>query len=183
MSRIGKLPIPIPNGVTVTIDGQATTVTGPKGSLTMTLHHHVQATTAEHQVTVTVRQPNSQYDRALWGLSRMLLSNMIIGVTQGYAKQLEISGVGFKAQASGQKLTLNLGFSHPIEFPIPDGLHAKVDKNTITIEGVDKQLVGETAAKIRRLKPPEPYKGKGIKYSTETVRRKAGKVVKATAGK
>lgn len=183
MSRIGKLPIPIPAGVTVNVTGQTVAVKGPKGELSQTLHERVTAVVDGQTLRVDVRQPDNQSDRALWGLSRVLLANMVIGVTQGFQKQLEINGVGFRAQASGQTLTLNLGFSHPVTFVVPEGVTAKVEKNVITISGSNKQMVGETAAKIRSLKKPEPYKGKGIKYSDEVIRRKAGKVVKATGSK
>lgn len=183
MSRIGKLPISIPSGVTVDVKDRVVTVTGPKGTLTFTHHERVTATMADNVITITVRQPNNQNDRALWGLTRVLIANMIIGVTTGYEKKLEINGVGFKAQVTGQKLTLNLGFSHPIDFAIPEGLKVTVEKNVVSISGIDKQLVGETAATIRAMKKPEPYKGKGIKYIDEVIRRKAGKVVKAAGAK
>lgn len=183
MSRIGKLPITIPAGVTVTVTESAVMTKGPKGELTFPLHRHVVVTVADNVATITVKHPDEQEDRALWGLTRASLANMVRGVTEGYTKQLEINGVGFRAQAAGQKLTLFLGFSHSIDFPIPAGITATVDKNVITISGIDKQLVGETAAKIRALKKPEPYKGKGIKYSDEVIRRKAGKVVKAAGAK
>ncbi len=183
MSRIGKLPILVPDGVTVNVDGQTVNVTGPKGTLTMTVHRRVSLHLTERQLTVSVVDAEAQSDRALWGLTRMLVANMITGVTAGYQKQLEINGVGFKAQVSGQNLILNLGFSHPVNFPIPAGITITVEKNVVTIGGIDKQLVGETAATIRRLKKPEPYKGKGIKYLDEVIRRKAGKVVKAAGAK
>ncbi|MEK7636999.1 MAG: 50S ribosomal protein L6 [Patescibacteria group bacterium] len=183
MSRIGKLPILVPDGVTVNVDGQTVNVTGPKGTLTMTVHRRVSLHLTERQLTVSVVDAEAQSDRALWGLTRMLVANMITGVTAGYQKQLEINGVGFKAQVSGQNLILNLGFSHPVNFPIPAGITITVEKNVATIGGIDKQLVGETAATIRRLKKPEPYKGKGIKYLDEVIRRKAGKVVKAAGAK
>lgn len=183
MSRIGKLPIAIPAGVTLTINGRNVDVKGPKGQLGLVLHDRVTLDQQDGQARVTVTDPDLQSDRALWGLTRMLVANMITGVTQGYEKKLEINGVGFKAQGSGQNLTLNLGFSHPVEFPVPEGITATVEKNVITIAGIDKQLVGETAAKIRALKKPEPYKGKGIKYADEVIRRKAGKVVKAAGAK
>jgi large subunit ribosomal protein L6 len=183
MSRIGKLPVIITAGVTVKIDGQQVEIKGPKGQLTISLHEHVKVEQVEQHLTVTVQQPDNQADRALWGLSRVLLSNMVTGVTEGYTKKLEINGVGFKAAVSGQNLVLNLGFSHPVNFPIPTGATIAVEKNVVTISGIDKQLIGETAAKIRSLKKPEPYKGKGIKYQDEIIRRKAGKVVKATGSK
>ncbi len=182
MSRIGKLPIAIPVGVTIKLDERVVSVTGPKGTLTQKLHDRVNVEIGE-TVNVTVRQPNNQNDRALWGLTRMLIANMVIGVTTGYEKKLEINGVGFKAALTGHNLILNLGFSHPITFAVPAGITATVDKNVVSINGIDKQLVGETAATIRALKKPEPYKGKGIKYSDEIIRRKAGKVVKAAGAK
>ncbi len=183
MSRIGKLPIPVPAGVTVTVNGQTAEVKGPKGSLNLVLHRHIQIAQADNQLTISVKHPDHQDDRALWGLWRMLIANAVTGVTTGFQVKLEINGVGFKAAVSGQKLTLNLGFSHPIEFMVPEGVTVTVEKNTMTVSGIDKQLVGETAAKIRRFKEPEPYKGKGIKYSDEVIRRKAGKVVKAAGAK
>ncbi len=183
MSRIGKLPIPLPDGVTVQLNGQAVSITGPKGTLDFTIHPRVTLTVGEKELTVSVKNTELQNDRALWGLTRMLVANMVTGVTTGFQKQLEINGVGFKAAVAGKKLTLNLGFSHPIEYAIPEGITMTVEKNLLTVAGIDKQLVGETAAKIRAFKKPEPYKGKGIKYTTETIRRKAGKVVKATGSK
>lgn len=183
MSRVGKLPIPIPAGVTITVTNNQVEIKGPKGTLLVVLHPHVSLNQTDQQLTIVVKDENLQEDRALWGLFRQLVSNAVIGVTTGFNKKLEINGVGFKAAASGQTLNLNLGFSHPIAFPIPDGVTATVEKNIVTISGVDKQLVGETAAKIRRLKKPEPYKGKGIKYVDEVIRRKAGKVVKAAGAK
>ena len=183
MSRIGKLPISIPTGVTANINDRQVTIHGPKGELQLTAHPRVKLANTDGVITVSVVDPDSQNDRALWGLTRMLIANMITGVTTGYEKKLDINGVGFRAAVSGKKLTLNLGFSHPVEFPIPEQINITMDKNTIVVTGIDKQLVGETAAKIRRLKKPEPYKGKGIKYREETIRRKAGKVVKATGAK
>lgn len=183
MSRIGKQPISIPAGVTVTLNGQQLEVKGPKGTLSLVVHPRAIVSQADAVVNVTVKDTDLQSDRALWGLTRMLIANMIIGVTTGYEKKLEINGVGYKAQLSGKNLILNLGFSHPIEFPVPEGITMLVEKNVVSISGIDKQLVGETAAVIRRMKKPEPYKGKGIKYSDEVIRRKAGKVVKAAGAK
>jgi len=183
MSRIGKLPIPIPASVTVTVTADAVMTKGPKGELRFPLHRHVMVNVADNVATITVKHPDEQDDRALWGLTRASVANMIHGVTEGYTKKLEINGVGFRAAIAGPNIQLNLGFSHPIDFPIPAGITATVEKNVITIGGIDKQLVGETAAKIRALKKPEPYKGKGIKYSDEVIRRKAGKVVKAAGAK
>jgi large subunit ribosomal protein L6 len=183
MSRIGKQLITIPAGVTVTLNGQHVSVKGPKGELSLDMHPRVIVTQADQSISVSVKDTDLQSDRALWGLTRMLIANMIIGVTTGFEKKLEINGVGFKAALSGKTLVLNLGFSHPINFPIPDGITIAVDKNVVSVSGIDKQLVGETAAVIRRYKKPEPYKGKGIKYSDEVIRRKAGKVVKAAGAK
>ncbi|MBI3573236.1 MAG: 50S ribosomal protein L6 [Candidatus Kerfeldbacteria bacterium] len=183
MSRIGKLPIPLPAGVTAKLDGPVLTVAGPKGELHLTVHRLVSVAVTPTEITVTVNDANEQSQRALWGLTRMLIANMVTGITAGYSKKLEINGVGFKAALAGQTLNLNLGFSHPIVFPIPVGITIAVEKNVVTVSGIDKQLVGETAATIRRLKKPEPYKGKGIKYSDEVIRRKAGKVVKAAGAK
>ena len=183
MSRIGKVPVTIPSSVTMTLQGQELKLKGPKGELSMVAHPNVILTAGEGLITITVKEPDEKFDRSLWGLSRVLVNNMVIGVTTGFQKKLEINGVGFKAAVAGQKMTLNLGFSHQIDFPIPDGITATVEKNVVTIAGIDKQLVGETAAKIRSLKKPEPYKGKGIKYDTEVIRRKAGKVVKAAGAK
>lgn len=183
MSRIGKVPISIPDGVTVTMNDRQIDVTGPKGQLTLTVNVHVQPKMVDNQVVINVTDGNDQADRALWGLTRVLVANMIIGVTKGFSKQLEINGVGYKAAASGQKVTLNLGYSHPIDYDVPAGISVTVEKNVVTVSGIDKQLVGEVAAKIRSFRKPEPYKGKGIKYTTETIRRKAGKVVKAAGAK
>ena len=183
MSRIGKLPITIPAEVTVTLNGQHLALKGPKGSLELTAHDQVMVAFADQKISVQVKNPDNQFDRALWGLTRALIANAVIGVTKGYEQKLEINGVGFKAAVAGKTLNLNLGFSHPVAFPIPEGITMTVEKNVVTISGIDKQLVGETAATIRRLKPPEPYKGKGIKYAEEVIRRKAGKVVKAAGAK
>ncbi len=182
MSRIGKQPIPVIAGVEVTIDEKSIKVKGPKGMLTQSLHPHVRVVVEAGNIMVTVLDPKNPQDHALWGLFQRLLSNMVTGTTQGFEKQLEVNGVGYKIASAGNKLTLNLGFSHPIDFALPQGIDAKVDKNIITLMGIDKQQVGEVAAQIRRLRKPEPYKGKGIKYVGEVIRRKAGKAAKA-AGK
>lgn len=183
MSRIGKLPIPVPASVEVTLDGQRLTVSGPKGQLALTLHPHVQVQQADRELRVSVLDPAVKLDRSLWGLSRVLVANLITGVTQGFAKKLEVRGVGYRAELKGRELVLFLGFSQPVVFPLPEGIQATVDKNLITVSGIDKQLVGEVASQLRRLRPPEPYKGKGIRYQDEVVRRKAGKVVKAVGTK
>lgn len=181
MPRIGKKPVDIPQGVEVTINGQHVVVKGPKGVLERDFHHRVIFDKKEKVINVTVRKPEEKRSRELWGSSRVLLNNMIEGTTKEFTKQLEIKGVGYRASLSGKKLVLNVGYSHPVEFDIPASIEIKVDKNIITVSGIDKQLVGQVAAQIRDIKKPEPYKGKGIKYVDETIRRKAGKVVK-TAG-
>lgn len=155
---------------------------GSKGELELRLHPNVRVAREGEQLVVTVKHPDEKSDRSKWGLFRALLQNLITGVSEGYEKRLEVNGVGFKVQVQGKDLVLHLGFSHPIEYPIPEGIAIQVEKNVIVISGIDKQLVGETAAQIRALKKPEPYKGKGIKYADETIRRKAGKVVKAAGG-
>jgi len=179
MSRIGKKPILIPKGVEVKIDKSSVMVKGPKGELSLKIHPHVTVTVSADQVMVTVLKPEIKDNNALWGLYGSLIKNMVIGVTSGFEKKLEINGVGFRAQVSGDKMTLNLGFSHPVEFILPKGIKAEIEKNVISLSGVDKQLVGEMAAQIRALKLPEPYKGKGIKYVDEIIRKKAGKAAKA----
>ena len=177
MSRIGKLPIEIPNGITVEVKDNLITVKGSKGELKRQIHPNMILELKENILTVT--RPNDlKLNRSLHGLSRTLISNMIEGLEKGYTKTLEIIGVGFKAMVNGKKLTLNLGFSHPIDFPIPEGIQITFDekkKNIMMISGINKELVGEVAAKIRSYKKPEPYKGKGIKYIDEHIVRKAGK--------
>ncbi|MBI4280661.1 50S ribosomal protein L6 [Candidatus Uhrbacteria bacterium] len=182
MSRIGKKPITIPPGVTVTVSDGSLQIAGAKGTLTLALHPAVKATVEDQTVRLTVDNPDDQERRALWGLFRKLVANAVDGVTTGFAKQLEVNGVGYRVVLSGKKLVLEVGFSHPVDFVLPEGIEATVEKNIITIRGIDRQLVGEAAARIRKIRPPEPYKGKGIKYVDEVIRRKAGKAVKgATA--
>lgn len=183
MSRIGKQLVQIPTGVTVACTEAACAVRGPKGELTLPLHRNIAVSVAEGSATISVRHPDEKRDRALWGLFRVLLANCIVGVTKGFEKQLEIQGVGYRATVDGKNLVLNLGYSHPVPFLMPEGVSVKVEKNIVTLSGIDKQAVGETAAKIRRLRQPEPYKGKGIRYVGEHVRQKAGKVVKAAGAK
>ncbi|MDP3963611.1 MAG: 50S ribosomal protein L6 [bacterium] len=179
MSRIGKLPIVIPKGVTVEVNGGLVSITGPKGGLRRLLHDEIRAEIKDGAVVV-IPARQSRRTPALWGLERALLANMIRGVTSGYEKRLELEGVGYRVQATGEKqLTLALGFSHPVLVTAPEGVTFKVEKNTIVISGINKELVGQVAADIRAKKPPEPYKGKGIHYVGEVIRRKAGK--KATA--
>ena len=183
MSRIGKKPILTPAGVEVNVGKEIVTVKGPKGTVTVPVHSAVQIepTTEPKGFIVTVKNQDSKNERALWGLTRQLISNAVDGVQKPYEKALEFVGVGFKVALVGSdKLNIEVGFSHPVLFELPKGISAVVEKQIVTVSGVDKQLVGETAARIRRIKPPEPYKGKGIKYTTEVVRRKAGKA--ATKG-
>lgn len=175
MSRIGKLPIAIPKGVTVTVEGDIVRVKGPKGELVRTLARDMTAAVENDQLVVS-RPSDAPGHKALHGLSRTLLANMVAGVTQGFSKQLEIVGVGYKAEARPFGLQLALGFSHPIQYKAPQGIKLSAPAPTqIVIEGPDKERVGQVAAELRSLRPPEPYKGKGIKYVGEQIRRKAGK--------
>lgn len=178
MSRIGKLPIAVPGSVTVTINGQQVAVKGPKGELSLTVAEPIRVALEEGQILVT--RPNDERDsRALHGLTRTLIANNIIGVTEGYQKSLEVIGTGYRAQQKGNGIELALGFSHPVNFEAPEGVTVTVEgANKIHVSGIDKQAVGEVAANIRKLKKPEPYKGKGIRYVGEVVRRKAGKAGK-----
>jgi large subunit ribosomal protein L6 len=174
MSRIGKKPIGIPDKVEVKVNGSFVDVKGPKGQLTYDFHKDVKIEKADKVINVSpVSMSNTA--RALWGMSRTLLGNMVTGVTTGFVKSLEFNGVGYKAAVSGSTLTLNLGYSHPIEYKLPAGIEAKVVKNVIEIHGCDKELVGFVAAQVRSFREPEPYKGKGLKYTDEKIIRKAGK--------
>ena len=175
MSRIGRKPVPVPNGVTVTVNGQAITVKGPKGELSRKLHPDMQVKLEDG--TVTVNRPSDEdRHRALHGLTRSLIANMVEGVTQGYKKQLEITGVGYKAEVKPFGLQLALGYSHPVEYRAPAGIKLTAPQPTaVVIEGADKEKVGQVAAEIRALRKPEPYKGKGVRYQGEQIRRKAGK--------
>jgi large subunit ribosomal protein L6 len=174
MSRVGKQPITVPSGVTITVDDEFITVNGPKGSLKQFTMPGVKVSQSENTVTVE-RQNDERQNRARHGLMRTLVSNMVTGVTQGFQKKLEINGVGYRVQQQGADLKLNLGFSHDVVYKIPAGVQASIEQNVITINGNDKQQVGQVAAEIRALKKPEPYKGKGIKYSDERIIRKSGK--------
>jgi large subunit ribosomal protein L6 len=178
MSRIGRLPITVPSGVDVTIDGRTVTVTGPKGSLSRALHPDM--TVSREDETLVVTRPTEQKThKQLHGLTRTLVNNMVVGVTDGYRKGLEITGVGYRAALNGRKLTLNLGYSHPIEIDPPEGITFEVENPTrLAVVGIDKELVGQIAAKVRSTRKPEPYKGKGVRYSGEYIRRKAGKAGK-----
>lgn len=181
MSRIGKKVRVLPAGVSAEVKGQILTVKGPKGELKQAIHPRVTVVINGSEVTVQVVNGENQRDRALWGTFSSLIENMIDGVTVGFKKQLEINGVGYKAAVKGTNLTLEVGYSHPVEVKPAVGIKFSVEKNIITVEGTDKQAVGEMAASIRRVRKPEPYKGKGIKYSDETIRRKAGKTAAKTA--
>ena len=178
MSRIGRMPIDVPAGVTVSIDGQSVSVKGPKGELALTVAEPIQVALEDNQVVVT--RPNEErMSKALHGLTRTLINNNIVGVTQGYEKKLEVVGTGYRVAAKGQSLELSLGFSHSVTVDPPEGISFAVEGNDkITVIGIDKQAVGETAANIRKLRKPEPYKGKGVRYAGEQVRRKAGKAGK-----
>ncbi len=178
MSRIGKLPVPIPAGVKVSLSGSEMTVTGPKGTLKQSLHERMVIAVEADQIIVN-RPSNEKTDLALHGLTRSLINNMVLGVSQGFKKGLEINGVGYRAEISGKVLTMSLGYSHPVVYELPDGISVEVEKQTkLSVIGIDKQLVGSTSAKIRSFRAPEPYKGKGIKYADERILRKAGKAGK-----
>jgi large subunit ribosomal protein L6 len=175
MSRIGRKPVPVPKGVTATVDGHSVVIKGPKGTLTRTFHRDMRIAEDRGQLVVS-RPSDAREHRALHGLTRALLANMVEGVTQGYRKHLELHGVGYKAEAQAKGVKLVVGLSHPVQFPAPPGVQISVENNTLVkIEGIDKELVGQVAAEIRKVRPPEPYKGKGIRYQGEHVRRKAGK--------
>ena len=175
MSRIGKKPIAIPGGVTATAEDGTLTVKGPKGTLTMAMLDDVIYKVGEGEILVEPVGP-SQQSRAAWGLQRTMVQNLVTGVTEGFTKVLEITGVGYRAQAQGRNLRLQLGYSHDVNFPVPEGIDVKTpDQNTVEISGIDKQQVGQVAAEIRRWRKPEPYKGKGIKYRGEYIFRKEGK--------
>ena len=178
MSRIGRMPVTIPSGVDVTIDGREVTVTGPKGRLSLEVKEPIEVSQADGVITVT--RPNDEGNvRALHGLSRSLVANMVTGVTEGYRKTLEIVGVGYRVQAKGSNLEFSLGFSHPVSVSPPEGITLRVETPTrLVVEGIDKQQVGEVAANIRKLRKPDPYKGKGVRYQGEQIRRKVGKAGK-----
>ncbi len=176
MSRIGKKPINVPFGVDLKVNGSNVAVKGPRGQLQRDLHPNMKIELKDGVVSV-IRPTDGRMDRSLHGLTRTLINNMVVGVTDGYSKQLNIIGVGYKVDLKGKNLVLNLGHSHAINYPAPEGIEFNVDnkKNTIVIKGANKERVGQTAAEIRSFRPPEPYKGKGVMYSTERIRRKAGK--------
>ena len=179
MSRIGKRPVPLPQGVTASIDGRTVTVKGPKGELSRTVHPELSIALEEQ--TVAVKRPSDEpRHKALHGLTRTLVANMVEGVTKGFSKSLEIQGVGYKAEVKPFGVQLVVGYSHPVPYHAPKGIKISVDNNTqVRVEGIDKELVGQVAAELRSVRPPEPYKGKGIRYVGEQVRRKAGKTAQA----
>lgn len=177
MSRVGKMPIKIPPRVELNIGGDKVTVNGPKGQLDFSLPNGIFLTRKDDKLLVE-RKDDPQIKSSLYGLTRALLANVVKGVSEGFKKEIELEGVGYRAQVEGDSLNLTLGFSHPIKFKAPAGISFSISENKITVLGVDKQLVGEVASQIRSLKPPEPYKGKGIRYVGERIRRKAGKAAK-----
>jgi len=181
MSRIGKKTILIPKEVEVKIEGNLISVKGPKGELSRKVRPEVKVEIKEDKISVSI-QTETKLAKSLWGLTQVLLSNMVKGVVVGFEKKLEIQGIGFKAVVEGENLVLNVGFTNQVKIKIPQGIKILVVKNIITVEGIDKELVGQLTANIRKVKPPEPYKGKGIRYVNEVVRRKVGKKVVTTAG-
>ena len=174
MSRVGKKPIAVPKEVKIDLKGDLLTVKGPKGELRREIHPRVNILTENDQILVSIKD-GGKGSKALHGLFRALIANMVTGVSQGFERALEIVGVGYRAELSGRKATFHLGYARPVTVDLPEGIDAKVERTKITLSGIDKELLGRTAAKIRSLKEPEPYKGKGIRYEGETVRRKAGK--------
>ena len=180
MSRVGKRPIPVPSGVEFKLDGVVLKVKGPKGQLQRDLHPNMKITIENDQITVT-RPTDGRIDRSLHGLTRTLINNMVIGVTEGFSKTLNVVGVGYKVDLKGKALSLSLGYSHSIDYSPPEGIEFNVDnkKNVIVVKGINKETVGQTTAEIRMLRPPEPYKGKGVMYAGEKIRRKAGKTAAA----
>ncbi len=174
MSRVGRKIIPVPKGVNVTVGKDQVAVKGPKGELKRGLPGGITVALNGAELAVT-RADDSRENRAKHGMVRALLANMVKGVTDGFERKLEINGVGYRADVAGQKLNMALGFSHPVTFELPKGIAAKVDKNVVILSGIDKEMLGETASKIRAIRPPEPYKGKGIKYLEEVIHRKVGK--------
>lgn len=177
MSRIGKLPIEIPSGVTITVDADAVRVQGPKGNLEQFMLPHVNVKVEDGRVLVA-RKDDSKPAKSQHGLMRTLINNMVVGVTQGFEKKLEVNGVGFRLNGGGQQIEMSLGFSHPVKYTAPEGVNLTVEKMNITVTGINKQQVGQVAAEIRSFRKPEPYKGKGIKYADEVIIRKAGKAGK-----
>lgn len=177
MSRVGKKPITIPDKTKITFADGILNVQGVKGTLSRTIHPDVHVNIDDTALTVTIDTMDKK-TRSLWGMTRALIANMVTGVSAGFERALEINGIGYRAELKGNHIEFNLGFSHPIDFPLPDGISANIEKNVIKLSGIDKELLGFTASTIRRLRPPEPYKGKGVKYAEEHIQRKAGKTGK-----
>jgi len=177
MSRVGKKPIGIPEKVKITYENNVLSVQGEKGILTRTIHPDVQLNIEKTSLTVSIDLMDKK-TRSLWGMTRAVISNMVTGVSKGFERDLEINGIGYRAELKGNSIEFNLGYSHPIDFPLPEGISAKIDKNVIKLSSFDKELLGFTASTIRALRPPEPYKGKGVKYVEEHIQRKAGKTAK-----
>ena len=183
MSKIGKLPIAVKDGMQISVSGQEVTISGPKGDYTYTVPSPIQVTYEDGKMIVSQKNPEDVTTRALFGLTRATLANILKGADEGFSKRLELTGVGYRAQVQGTDLVLSLGFSHPVKFTPPQGITFNVSENVITVSGSDKMMVGDVAAQIRKVRPPEPYKGKGIKYVGEYIRRKAGKAAKAVGTK
>ncbi|OGZ17751.1 MAG: 50S ribosomal protein L6 [Candidatus Nealsonbacteria bacterium RBG_13_36_15] len=183
MSRVGKKPILIPEGVDVKAEGQKITVKGPKGELFRDISHEIRTEKKEKMISVLPLPPKTKKTKALWGLTRTLIANMIEGVTKGYEKKMAIEGIGYKAQLEEKNLVIKIGFTHPVKIEAPEGIIFSVEKNIITISGINKELVGQISAKIRKIRPPEPYKGKGIRYFDEIVKRKLGKKAVTATGR
>jgi len=182
MSRIGNKPIPVPQGIEIKIEPDKISVKGPQGELRQSLPSYLKIEEKEGQLEVSVENPQDNQQRAMWGTVARLVFNMIKGVKEGFEKKLQLVGVGYKAQVRGNNLVLEVGFSHPVEFPIPKGIVMKAEKESVTISGPDKQQVGEVTDRIRKIRPPEPYKGKGIKYKGEEIKRKTSKKAAVLAG-
>ena len=182
MSRVGKLPIKVPQGVDVKLETGVARIKGPKGQLEQAIHPNMKIEQADGDLRV-VRPNDQRQNRALHGLTRSLLNNMVIGVTEGFSKTLMVVGVGYKVELKGKNLLMQLGYSHPVDYPAPEGIQFEVDakQNVIVVKGIDKQQVGQISAEIRELRPPEPYKGKGVQYKDERIRRKAGKAAAGTS--
>lgn len=180
MSKIGQLPVSIPNGVTAEIKANSVTVKGPKGSLSYDMDRLVTVEQKDNELVFKASK-GTKYSRSIWGTTRKIVSNMVKGVSEGWSKQLELVGTGYRAEVQGKTLVLTVGYSHPVKIEAPEGINFKVEKGIVTVDGIDRQLVGQIAADIRGSRPPEPYKGKGVKYVGEVIRRKAGKAAKAAA--
>ena len=181
MSKIGKQPINLPNGVTANVEGHKVVVTGPKGNLTVNFKKDLVDVKVEEGKIIVLPKRDNKTATAMWGTIRALISNNVKGVSECYKKQLELVGTGYRSEVQGNKLVLTVGFSHQVDIVAPEGITFKVEKSVINVDGIDKHLVGQVAANIRAVRPPEPYKGKGVKYVGETIRRKAGKAAKAAA--